>query len=112
MAATQNGKSELSTQLPDKEKSAPSKKRVKIDDKPAAPSKKHVESDEEAEDDLSHEPEEGADFFNAVTKFSALKPGCYYKIVRLANYRNHRLVAVPVKGFEGTFKNFNNLVQQ
>jgi len=115
MATTTNGKSEIATQVPDKEKSSASKKRVKPEKKSAEPLKPYPRdsSDEEAEaDDDFRDEGEGADFFNAVTKFSALKPGCYYKIVRLANYRNHRLVAVPVKGFEGTFKNFNNLVQQ
>jgi hypothetical protein len=111
MSNSQNGKQEISTQVPEKEK-APIKKRAKTEEKPRPP-KKTEDSDEEADvEDINNEDGEGADFFNAVTKFSALKPGCYYKIVRLANYRNHRLVAVPVKGFEGTFKNFNNLVQQ
>ena len=112
MSATQNGKGEIATQQPEKEKSSLSKKRVKSEEK-AHVQKKRDDSDEEEhdKDDISDNGE-GRDFFNAVTKFSALKPGCYYKIVRLSNYRNHRLVAVPVKGFEGTFKNFNNLVQQ
>lgn len=95
------------TQVPDKEKTLekPPKKRQKESEKKYKP----PVSDEEGEED---DDIESGEFFNAVTKFSALKPGCYYKIVRLANYRNNRMVAVPVKGFEGTFKNFNNLVQQ
>jgi len=109
MSSTQNGKSQISTQAPEMDKVAPIKKRAKTEEKP----KKHEDSDEEAHDEEEDNGDgEGASFFNAITKFSALKPGCYYKIVVLKNYRNHRLVAVPVKGFEGTFKNFNNLVQQ
>jgi hypothetical protein len=110
MASTTNGT--IATQQPDKEKSASVKKRVKKEAQPEASKKREHEDSEEADDEDFNPNEESGDFFNAVTKFSALKPGCYYKIVRLANYRNHRLVAVPVKGFEGTFKNFNNLVQQ
>lgn len=110
MASTTNGT--ISTQVPDKEKAAATKKRMKKEEKPEASKKRENDESDDAEDEDFNAGEESGDFFNAVTKFSALKPGCYYKIVRLANYRNHRLVAVPVKGFEGTFKNFNNLVQQ
>lgn len=102
----------ISTQQPEKDKSANGKKRPKKEEKPEAVKKREHDDSDEAEDEDFNANEESGDFFDAVTKFSALKPGCYYKIVRLANYRNHRLVAVPVKGFEGTFKNFNNLVQQ
>lgn len=113
MSATENGKSETAPKAATVEKSSGSKKRAKHEEKASKPLK--VDSEESSSED-NYSPltaeEESADFFNAVTKFSALKPGCYYKIVRLANYRNHRLVAVPVKGFEGTFRNFNNVVQQ
>ena len=98
-----------STQVPDKEVASknaekPLKKRPKKESEPAY-------SPDSEEDSLDDENGESG-FFDAVTKFSGLRPGHYYKIVRLSNYRNRRVVAVPVKGFEGTFKNFNNLVQQ
>lgn len=113
MSATENGKSEAVPNAVEKPKSSTPKKRAKPEEKPAKVLATQLDdSDSEESYSPTHDGEESADFFNAVTKFSALKPGCYYKIVRLANYRNHRLVAVPVKGFEGTFKNFNNLVQQ
>lgn len=105
MAAKTNSEA-LATQVPDKEVAH----KVDSEKPPKKRSKKEIESESEFD---SHDDGNGeGSFFDAVTKFSGLKPGCYYKIVRLSNYRNRRVVAVPVKGFEGTFKNFNNLVQQ
>lgn len=97
----------LNTQVPTMEINVPKppKKRAKADKAP-----KEAPSDSSSE----HLEDDDCDnLFQAVTKFKNLKAGCYYKIVSLGKTRQrNRLVAVPVKGFEGAFRNFNNVVQQ
>lgn len=84
----------------------PAKKRVKAEKAPVM-----ANSDEGSENEYDESDSEPS--FQAVTKFKLLKPGCYYKIVSLGKDRQrNRIVAVPVKGFEGLYKNFNHLVQQ
>jgi len=97
------------TQVPDKEKTLEkaTKKRPKLSEKAIKPP-----AEENSDLDSDEEESTGEGFFEAVTKFSSLKPGRYYRIVRLTNYRNHRVVAVPVKSVEIPFKTPNNLVQQ
>lgn len=97
------------TQVPDKEKTLekPIKKRPKTSERGyKAP------AEENSDDEIDSEESQTEGFFEAVTKFSSLKPGRYYRIVRLTNYRNHRVVAVPVKSVEIPFKTANNVVNQ
>ncbi len=97
------------TQVPDKDKPTEkaTKKRPKVSEKAFKPP-----AEENSDDGSDEEESTGEGFFEAVTKFSSLKPGRYYRIVRLTNYRNHRVVAVPVKSVEIPFKTPNNIVQQ